>query len=138
MLYLLLMVRLPIVIIQQTETLNVVIEAARDEARDVILPQHRVVVNSLGIYAYGEEADWFASLMYYGYNNAEPPSNIRGTTFDTDGYYNAPDAEDLTAAINDIFQKIVQTMGVSGVSIDDGTTSNVSTGTGVAHLSGGR
>ncbi|MBR2560668.1 MAG: LPXTG cell wall anchor domain-containing protein [Eubacterium sp.] len=109
-------------------------EAARDEARDVYEAATESGGEFFGIYAYGEEADWLASLMYYAYNNAEPPSNIRGTTFDTDGYYNAASTAALTAAINEIFQKIVQTLGVTEVSITDGTTSNVATSTGVAHL----
>ena len=57
-----------------------------------------------------------------------------GSTFDTEGYYKASDTAALTQAINDIFQKIVQTLGVTEVAIADGTTSNVSTGTSIAHL----
>lgn len=109
-------------------------EAATDEARDVYEAVTASGGEFFGIYAYGEEADWLASLMYYAYNDAEPPSNIRGTTFDTDGYYNAASTAALTAAINEIFQKIVQTLGVTDVSIADGTTSNVATSTGVAHM----
>lgn len=110
-------------------------EAARANARSVYEKTKASGGEFFGIYAYGEEADWLSSLMYYAYNNAEPPSNIRGTTFNTDGYYNAASTAALTAAINEIFQRIVQTLGVGTVSISDGTTSAVQTTSGdVANL----
>ena len=56
-----------------------------------------------GIYAYGEEADYLASLMYYSHNNARPDASIEGHTFVQEGYYNASDTAGLQAAINDIF-----------------------------------
>ena len=87
-----------------------------------------------GIYAYGEEADYLASLIYYANNGRRPSGGDEGTTFDTPGYYNASNTEDLNRAIGEIFQKIVQTLGISGVSIQDGTTSHVETSTGTAHL----
>ncbi|MBQ7175015.1 MAG: VWA domain-containing protein [Lachnospiraceae bacterium] len=85
-----------------------------------------------GIFAFANSDDWLASLLYYAYNNSDPSNP--GTTFDTEGYYKASDTAALTQAINDIFQRIVQTLGVTEVSITDGTTTNVSTSTGVAHL----
>ena len=105
--------------------------AALDEAYAV---QEATGGKFYGIYAYGEESDYLASLMYYSHNNARPSSSIEGTTFDTDGYYNASDTAGLNAAINDIFSKIVQTLGVGAVSIADGTTSYVQTSSSVAHL----
>ncbi len=83
-----------------------------------------------GIYAFGKETDWLASLMYYAYQGARPSGDIEGTTFETDGYYNASDADALTSAMSDIFQKIVNTLGVGSATITDGTTSAVTTTSG--------
>ena len=85
-----------------------------------------------GIFAFANSDDWLAALMYYAYNGSDPSNP--GTTFDTEGYYKANDTAALTQAINEIFQKIVQTLGVTDVTIADGTTSNVATNTGIAHL----
>ena len=86
-----------------------------------------------GIFAFANNDDWLAALTYYAYNGEDPASP--GTSFETEGYYKASDTNALTQAINDIFQKIVQTLGVGGVSIKDGTTSAVQTTTGdVANL----
>jgi LPXTG-motif cell wall-anchored protein len=88
-----------------------------------------------GIYAFGKEQDWLASLMYYAYKGERPASDIEGETFETEGYYKTSDPEALTQAINSIFSKIVQTLGITEVSISDGTTSAVQTTSGdVANL----
>ena len=82
------------------------------------------------IYAYGKAADWLASLTYYAYNGSRPTGGSEGTTFNTEGYYNASDTDALTNAINEIFAKIVDTLGVGSASIKDGTTHAVQTTTG--------
>ena len=87
-----------------------------------------------GIFAFGKETDWLASLMYYAYNGTVAPQAQAGTTFTTDGYYNASSAEDLQSAVSDIFQKIVNTLGVGSATISDGTTSAVQTSQGIADL----
>ena len=91
-----------------------------------------------GVYAYGTEADYLDDMMYYAYNNAVHTENLTEAgeeTFATDGYYNAGDSEALASAINDIFSKIVKTLGVTAVSISDGTTSQVRATSGdISHL----
>ena len=82
------------------------------------------------IYAYGKAADWLASLTYYAYNGRRPTGGTEGTTFSTEGYYNASDTDALTNAINEIFSKIVDTLGVGSASIEDGTTHAVQTTSG--------
>jgi len=109
---------------------NVNYGRALNEARLV----EQAVANKGGalysIYAYGKAADWLSSLTYYAYNGRRPSSSDEGKTFETEGYYNASDTEALTAAINEIFAKIVDTLGVGSVSINDGTTNVVQTTTG--------
>ena len=88
-----------------------------------------------GIYAFGDETDYLPSLMYYSRTGTRPSAEQEGTTFSTAGYYNASDTSALNHAIDDIFHQIVQTLGVSKVSIGDGTTSAVTTSTGeIANL----
>jgi hypothetical protein len=116
-----------------------------------------------GIYAYGTEHDLLDDLIYYAnygnhrkmtvggttHNVMEVPNN-QNTTFnfgatdtsDTnteDGtlanYFNASDTAKLTQAIESIFGKIVQALGVSSAAISDGTTSAVETSSGaIANL----
>ncbi len=78
-----------------------------------------------GIYAYGTEADYLDELMYYAYTGTA--RDMDPGTVATDGYYNAADSTSLADAINDIFSKIVKTLGITGVSVSDGTTSQVQT-----------
>ena len=103
---------------------------ALDDARDVYNAVTAKNGKFFGIYAYGKETDWLASLMYYAYNNSRPSSSVEGETFDTTGYYNASSQEALEQAVAAIFNDIVDTMGVQAASIADGTTSNVSTTSG--------
>ncbi len=105
-------------------------EAAMNEARLVYNATTETGGSFYGIYAFGTETDWLASLMYYAYNGAETASANNGETFETDGYYNASSTEDLNEAISDIFSKIVDTMGIGQATIHDGTTSSVTTTTG--------
>lgn len=105
---------------------------AKDEARDIQQACAATGTDShgafFGIYAYGKETDYLASLMYYAYNGTE--HNPEGQTFETEGYFNAGDSEALAAAMSEIFQKIVNTLGVGSATITDGTTSDVVTTTG--------
>ena len=90
------------------------------------------------IYAYGDEADYLDDLVYYAYHNAARPAAQGGetaATVETENYFNAMNTADLNAAITTIFQSIASTLGVGDVSINDGTTSHVTTTTNtVAHL----
>lgn len=105
-------------------------EAAMNESRLVYNATTATGGSFYGIYAFGTETDWLASLMYYAYNGSETTYANNGESFETDGYYNASSTEELNAAISDIFSKIVDTMGVGQASITDGTTSSVTTTTG--------
>ncbi len=104
--------------------------SAMNEARLVYNAATATGGSFYGIYAFGTEADWLASLMYYAYNESETTSTNNGTTFATDGYYNASNTDELNAAISDIFSMIVETLGVGQASISDGTTSSVATTSG--------
>ena len=110
---------------------------ARDEARAVHLACTETGKDShgalFGIYAYGTEADYLDELMYYAYTGTA--RDMDPGTVETDGYYNASDSASLADAINDIFSKIVKTLGITGVSVNDGTTSQVQTTSGeISHL----
>ncbi|MBQ3286379.1 MAG: S-layer homology domain-containing protein [Firmicutes bacterium] len=86
-----------------------------------------------GIYAYGSEGDYLDDLVYYAYNGTAR-SGESDATDPTDCYYNASDTSAVQAAINQIFSQIASTLGIEQVSMTDGTTSNVATSSGVAHL----
>ena len=105
-------------------------QAARDEAESVEIACKKTGGAFYGIYAFGKETDYLASLMYYAYNGTDPSSDNLGETFETEGYYNANTATALAEAINDIFQKIVSTLGVGEATISDGTTAGVTTTSG--------
>ena len=89
-----------------------------------------------GIYAYGSEADLLDDLIYYSLKGSERSGMDESTnTNDVDGYYfNARNNEQVIAAVESIFSKIVESLGVSSVSIKDGTTSEVAVGSEVANL----
>ena len=97
-----------------------------------------------GIYAFGTDANLLDDLMYYAntgthrtvdgqsVNNA-PTSGQNHDFGDDEGadkYYNASNAAALNTAISSIFNEIVQAMGITEVSISDGTTNQVKTSTG--------
>lgn len=91
-----------------------------------------------GIYAYGREANLLDDLIYYSNVNADRP-NYNGNTLvddnNKDNYFSAENTDSLKTAVKKIFKEIVNAMGVSNVSINDGTTSNVTTSTGeISHL----
>ena len=100
--------------------------AARDEAQAI---EGRTDTTLFGIYAYGREADLLDDLMYYAQNGSDR-TGMDGETDDTPQYYNANDTAALNAAIEAIFKTIVEALGVSSVSITDGTTNEVETSTG--------
>ncbi|MBR2668932.1 MAG: Cna B-type domain-containing protein [Solobacterium sp.] len=115
--------------------------AATDNAAAI---ENRTDTTLFGIYAYGNEHDLLDDLIYYANNGSHRemgPYNIMtvptnqyntydfGETEATDNYFNAADTTELTAAIEDIFQTIVQALGVSSAAISDGTTSAVKTST---------
>ena len=114
----------------------------------------RANTSLFGIYAFGTEHDLLDDLVYYANNGEHREMTVGGTTYDvmevpsrqyetfnfgeteaTDGYYNASDADQLTQAIEDIFQTIVKALGISSVVINDGTTSDVQVEGGeISHL----
>ena len=86
-----------------------------------------------GIYVYGTEADLLDDLMYYSENGQHRGGNINNVVAATEeapNYFNAGETSELQEAIDKIFDKVVQAMGISSVSISDGTTNNVETSTG--------
>ena len=119
-------------------------EAARTAARQVQTyktgDSEKDNTTMFGIYAYGNannggEADLLDDLIYFSNNNADRPGYNGGTVEDTDNYYSASDTTGLRNAIKSIFDEIVKAMGISNVSINDGTTSNVRASSGeVSHL----
>ena len=128
--------------------------AATDEARTIeIIGDNTPGITSddatlFGIYASfgGKEADLLDDLLYYA-NNGEHrsadgsnlmsnpvPTHDYGKTEDAPNYYNASETSDLELAITDILGKVVQAMGVSSVTVSDGTTTSVTASTGTVHL----
>ena len=88
-----------------------------------------------GIFAYGnEEDDYLDDVIYYANHNGTPrpasEGGETGNTVDTDNYYKASDTTQLNRAISEIFNNIVETLGITAVSINDGTTQSVTTTTG--------
>ncbi len=98
---------------------------ARNEARAI---ENRANTELLGIYAYGREADLLDDLIYYAQNGSDRPG-MNGNTVATDNYFSATDTAALTQAIESIFQKIVEALGISNAIISDGTTNQVRTST---------
>ena len=118
--------------------------AATQTARAI---QTRDDTTLYGIYAYGTEADLLDELIYYsntgnhrvvdGYsvNNATAQQHNFGTSEVTDNYFNAGNTAALNEAVASIFDKVIEALGISSVSISDGTTSNVTTTSGeISHL----
>ncbi|MBR2738055.1 MAG: hypothetical protein IKD88_08255 [Lachnospiraceae bacterium] len=102
-------------------------EAAMDDALSYVGKGSDV--RFYGIYAFGSEADYLDDLVYYA-NNGSEREETGGGTAPTSNYYNASDTSALQAAINAIFKDITETLGIGSVSINDGTTSNVTTTSG--------
>ena len=71
--------------------------------------------------------------MYYSVNGQHRGgnrNNVVAATQEAPNYFNAGETAQLQAAIDEIFDKVVQAMGIASASISDGTTSNVQTSTG--------
>ena len=79
-----------------------------------------------GIYIYGNEADLLDDLMY---NSFKADGEEREISEDTDttapNYFNAAETTFLQNAIDQIQGEVIAAMGISSVSISDGTTSSV-------------
>ena len=103
--------------------------AALENARSI---QTRANTTLFGIYAYGTEADLLDDLMYYANNGTE--RTIATATETTENYYNTKDTTALNAAIDSIFSKIKEAIGIEQATITDGTTNQVATSTGIAEL----
>lgn len=101
-------------------------EAAQSGARAI---QVRDNTTLFGIYCYGTEADLLDDLMYY--SNTGTARNARTQTdLPVDHYYNTANTAALSEAIDEIFHQIVEALGITAVSIHDGTTNQVTTTTG--------
>ncbi len=113
--------------------------AAAPEARAI---QSRSNTTLYGIYAFGTDANLLDDLMYYANTNTH--RTVNGYSIQTatqtqhnfgndegaDYYYNASNSDALNQAIEDIFSQIVEAMGITEVSISDGTTSAVTASSG--------
>ncbi len=91
-----------------------------------------------GIYAFGTEGDLLDDLVYAANNNGTDRTADKTyaeaiKTVDTANYYNASDTSVLEGAFEEILNKI-EMAGIANVEVIDGTTSNVTTSTGIAHL----
>ena len=107
--------------------------AATDEAYSVASACETSGGTFYGIYAYGTEADLLDDLMYYSENNQHRGgsiNNVVAATQDAPNFFLAADTAALNAAITEIFNQVVNAMGVTAVSISDGTTNQVQTSTG--------
>ena len=81
-----------------------------------------------GIYAFGREFDFLDDLVYYANNGVERPiseGGVTGSTVDTLNYYNAMNTDELEEAVSNIFDEIIESLGIVDITINDGTTSTV-------------
>ena len=113
--------------------------AAVADARSI---QNRENTTLYGIYALGTDANLLDDLMYYAntgnhrvvdnysIETATQNQHNFGLEEDADNYFGAADADELNAAISEIFNEIVEVMGITEVSMSDGTTSAVTASTG--------
>ena len=111
--------------------------AATDDAREVALACEATGGTFYGIYAYGTEADLLDDLMYFSENGQHRGGNINNVvaaTQDAPNFFLAANTAALNDAIEQIFQKIIDVLGISSVAISDGTTNQVQTSTEVAEL----
>ncbi len=111
--------------------------AATDEAYALAQACEATGGTFYGIYAYGTEADLLDDLMYFSENNQHRGGNINNVvaaTQDAPNFFRAADTSALNTAITEIFNEVVNSLGISSVSISDGTTNQVTTGTGVSEL----
>ena len=107
--------------------------AATDEARSIASSCEDTNGTFYGIYAYGTEADLLDDLMYFSQNGQHRNgsiNNVIARTEEAPNYFNAGETAQLQEAIDEIFDKVVQAMGISSARISDGTTHSVETSTG--------
>ena len=104
--------------------------AALDEAIKMLLDGYTFY----GIYAYGDEHNYVDDLVYNAYMGhlddngkaVEARTGADGTASSiSDRYFRAEKADEFEAAIDSIFNNIVNSMGVSQTQINDGTTNSV-------------
>ena len=108
--------------------------AALNEALAIATACNNTNGTFYGIYAYGDEADLLDDLMYYTVNKEER-ATVRSNTDPAENYYNAGSTQALQDAIDEIFSTIVDAIGITNVSLADGTTSAVETSSGeIANL----
>ena len=103
-------------------------EAAIDDALTLAQACQGTGGTFYGIYAYGTEADLLDDLMYYSVEGTE--RSVSAETVDAPNFFLAANTDDLNAAITKIFNQVLQALGISSVSISDGTTNQVQTSTG--------
>ena len=83
-----------------------------------------------GIFAFGTEESYMKNVISYGnYGDATHASSVEGEL-----YFNANSSEDIENAFGKIAESIIEAVGITDVSISDGTTNQVATSTGVAEL----
>ncbi len=83
-----------------------------------------------GIFAFGTEQSYMKNVVSYGnYGNANQADSVEGEL-----YFNANNEQDIENAFSKIATSIIEAVGITGVSMTDGTTNQVSTSTGVAEL----
>ncbi|MBR5932081.1 MAG: Cna B-type domain-containing protein [Lachnospiraceae bacterium] len=112
------------------EQLRPYYEAALENAKSI---QSTEGTTLYGIYAYGEEHDLLDDLMYYANEGSERTVSVE--TEAADNYFLASDTASLSAAIDSIFNDIVEALGISSAKISDGTTSNVDAESGtISHM----
>ncbi|MBR2737364.1 MAG: Cna B-type domain-containing protein, partial [Lachnospiraceae bacterium] len=104
--------------------------AATNDAQNVAAACQATGGTFYGIYAYGTEADLLDDLMYYSVNGQHRGNNINNVvaaTQDAPNFFRADNTTALNNAIAQIFQQIIEALGVTQVQISDGTTTNVTT-----------
>ena len=103
------------------------------------LPMIRALKNKatiFGIFTFGrvapegtdQEGDYLDDLLYYANTGQErytTQNELKKIHKDVANHYDARDKDALKDAVDDIFQKIVSTVGFGNVSVSDGTTSQV-------------
>ncbi|MBQ9825990.1 MAG: Cna B-type domain-containing protein [Firmicutes bacterium] len=83
-----------------------------------------------GIFAFGTEESYMKNVISYGnYGDATHASSVEGSL-----YFNANSPEDIENAFSKIASSIIEAVGITDVSITDGTTSHVETSTEPAEL----
>ena len=93
-----------------------------------------------GIYSYGSDEDYLDDVIHYSLTGEERQhariQDYAAIEDDdlTGSYFNATNLSGLEDAIASIFEDIADTLGITTVTITDGTTSNVTVQGGTAHL----